>query len=696
MSTRPEILFPLFANIKTLPGVGPKIAASLESFKITRPRDLVFHLPYDIIDRRAVATVIDAPGPKILTVEVQIIQHFPPNIRGKPYRVVVKDSQTNINLIFFHARGDYVTKLLPVGERRLISGKVEFFDGSVQMTHPDYVLPLGQKSQLPNFEPIYPLTAGVTGKMMTKAVTAAIVNVPFLPEWIEPSLLNEKGWPSFSDALIQSHRPESTIEISARAPARERLAYDEFLAHQLTKAIARKKARIKPGRVSKGDGNLQQRVLECLPYKPTGAQTRCIGEIGSDMSNPQRMNRLLQGDVGAGKTLVGFMGLLQAVESGGQGVMMAPTEILARQHLDSLRPLAEHAGVTIDILTGRDRGSERIQKLKKLVSGELNILVGTHAVFQEDVKFFDLRLSIIDEQHRFGVNQRLALGDKGTKVDVLVMTATPIPRSLELAQYGDMDVSVLDEKPPGRKPIVTAAMPVGRIADVVAKIKLAINDGRQVYWVCPLVEESEFIDRTAAEDRFKYLRAALGDQNVGLIHGQMASNEKDKAMASFVAGSTMVLVATTVIEVGVDVPNATIMVIEGAESFGLSQLHQLRGRVGRGLAVSNCLLIYQPPLSNTGERRLSILRETEDGFKIAEEDLKMRGAGDIIGTAQSGLPQFKVADLESQGELMELAHQDARMLLQSDPELTGKRGCAAKNLLWLMDKDKSIGLISVG
>ncbi len=696
MSSRPEVLFPLFANIKTLPGIGPKIAALLGSLKITRPRDLVLTLPYDIIDRRAVLTVADTSGSKVLSVEVRVIQHFPPKVRGKPYRVLVKDSQTEISLVFFHARGDYLNKLLPVDETRLISGKVEFFDGSAQMAHPDYVLPLAQRSQLPSFEPIYPLTAGVTRKIMARAVTASLSNVPALPEWIEPSLLNKKGWPSFSVALLQSHRPESISDISLRTPVRERLAYDEFFAHQLTKAIARKKARTKSGRISKGDGSLQQKVLDSLPYELTGAQVRSIAEIGSDMSNRYRMNRLLQGDVGAGKTVVGFMSLLQAVESGGQGVMMAPTEILARQHLASLRPLATLAGVTIDILTGRDRGSVRNQKLIKLVSGELNILVGTHAVFQEDVEFCDLRLSIVDEQHRFGVKQRLALADKGTNVDVLVMTATPIPRSLELAQYGDMDVSVLDEKPMGRKPIVTAVMPVGRTAEVVAKLKSHIEEGRQVYWVCPLVEESEFIQRTAAEDRFKHLQVALGHKNVGLVHGQMASNEKDEAMAAFVSGDTKLLVATTVIEVGVDVPNATIMVIEGAESFGLSQLHQLRGRVGRGSADSTCLLLYVPPLSNTGERRLNILRETEDGFKIAEEDLKMRGAGDVIGTAQSGLPLFRVADLESQGALMKLAHQDARMLLQKDPELSSERGLAAKYLLWLMEKDQSIGLISVG
>ena len=531
---------------------------------------------------------------------------------------------------------------------------------------------------------------------MAKAVTGALCTVPFLAEWIAPSLLEKQGWPNFSVALTRSHNPKSKIEIMPSTPARERLAYDEFFAHQLTKAIARKRARKISGRVSKGNGVLQRRVFERLHYKPTAAQTRSLGEISADMSSSRKMNRLLQGDVGSGKTLVGFMALLQAVEAGGQGVMMAPTEILARQHLESLRPLAEHANVTIDILTGRDRGSKRNEKLQRLKTGELKILVGTHAVFQKDVEFFDLKLSIVDEQHRFGVNQRLALGDKGIKVDVLVMTATPIPRSLELAQYGDMDVSVLDEKPPGRKPITTAAMPVERLVDVVSKLRSVISDGCQVYWVCPLVEESEFMDLTAAEERFKYLRAALGDQNVGLVHGQMSSVEKDLAMTSFVSGSTRVLVATTVIEVGVDVPNATIMVIERAENFGLAQLHQLRGRVGRGSDASTCILMYQSPLTKSAEQRLSILRETEDGFKIAEEDLKMRGAGDIIGTAQSGLPNFRIGDLESQGDLMMLAHKDARMLLENDPELTSARGIAARHLLWLMEQEKIIGLISVG
>jgi ATP-dependent DNA helicase RecG len=599
-------------------------------------------------------------------------------------------------LIFFHARGDYLERVLPLGEERLISGKLEVFDHRAQMVHPEYILRLEASDELPQFEPIYPLTAGVSGKLMSKAVRAALDKVPDLQEWIEPSVLRDNGWPDFTTAIRDAHAPKGMADVAAHSPTRVRLAYDEFLAHQLTKAIARAQARIRTGRITAGTGHLQQKVLEQLPYAPTGAQRQAISEIGADMASPRRMNRLLQGDVGAGKTLVGFMALLQAVESGGQGVLMAPTEILARQHLEGLRPLADRAGVRVDMLTGRDKSAARRQKLEDLANGAIDILVGTHAVFQDAVTFKDLRLSIIDEQHRFGVQQRLALGTKGTKVDVLVMSATPIPRSLELAQYGDMDVSTLYEKPPGRKPIATAAVPLSRLADVISKLKAAIASGRQAYWVCPLVEESETMDLTAAEERFKILRAALGEGNVGLVHGQLAPAQKDAAMADFVAGETKVLVATTVIEVGVDVPNATIMVIERAENFGLAQMHQLRGRVGRGDAASTCLLMYQAPLSKSAERRLGIMRDTEDGFLIAEEDLKMRGAGDVIGTAQSGLPRFKVADLEQQSALMATAHQDARMLLQSDPILTGTRGRAARILLWLMEQDKAVHLISTG
>ena len=695
MTGRPEALFPLFAKLETLEGVGPKTAQNFAQLGVMAPRDLLFTLPYSGIDRRLQPSVKDAILPATVTVAVTVGAHRAPANKGGAYRIHVEDSATAFQLVFFHARGDYWKRQMPEGSRRVVSGRVELFDGIPQMVHPDFVVPEAEAGDIPTFEPVYPLTSGITQKLMYKATRAALSRVPEVGEWIDPNQKNQENWPDFPDALHQAHAPNDMADLSAAAPARARLAYDELLAHQLTLALARAKDRRKAGRKTLGDGHLQQ-VLGALPYAPTGAQTRAIAEIAKDMASGARMNRLLQGDVGAGKTLVAFMALLRAVEAGGQGVLMAPTEILARQHLEGLRPLAEQAGVVLDLLTGRDKGPERRAKLSALESGAIQILVGTHAVFQADVAFGDLRLAVVDEQHRFGVRQRLELGKKGQAVDVLVMTATPIPRSLALAQYGDMDVSVLDEKPPGRKPIRTALIATDRMEEVVTRLRAAISEGRQCYWVCPLVEESEVSDLIAAEARFKHLRAALGEGVVGLVHGQMPPADKDAAMRAFQQGQTKLLVATTVIEVGVDVPNASIIVIERAESFGLAQLHQLRGRVGRGQAASTCLLMYQAPLSESGRQRLEVLRESEDGFVIAETDLKMRGTGDLIGTAQSGVPRFRVADLEKQAGLMQVAQSDARALLAVDPDLATPRGKAARLLLWLMRQDEAIRLISVG
>jgi ATP-dependent DNA helicase RecG len=693
--SRPEALFPLFAGLETLPGVGPKAAKAFESLGVTRPKDLLYLLPHSGVDRALRASVRDVIPPATLTVEVEVGSHVPPRLKGKPYRVHVRDSRVEFLLVYFHARAEALQRLLPTGQRRLVSGKVELFDGVAQMVHPDHVLRLEEAAELPAYEPVYPLVAGLTQRVVAKAVAGALTRVPPLAEWIDAGLLARERWPDWHAALHAAQRPEGSAALAFTHPARVRLAYDELLAHQLTLAIARLRIRRSKGKVTEGDGALRAKVLESLPYQPTSAQLRAVAEIAADMAQPLRMNRLLQGDVGAGKTLVAFQALLIAVEAGGQGVMMAPTEILARQHFEGLAPLARAAGVRLELLTGRDRGAERAMKLEDLAMGRIPILVGTHAVFQKDVEFKDLRLAVVDEQHRFGVAQRMELGAKGEAVDVLVMTATPIPRSLALATHGDMDVSVLDEKPAGRKPIRTAMVSADRLDEVVDHLRKAVADGRQAYWVCPLVEESEVVDYASAEERFRSLRAALGDR-VGLVHGQMPPAEKDAAMARFVAGETSVLVATTVIEVGVNVPNATIMVIEQAETFGLAQLHQLRGRVGRGEAASTCLLMYQPPLNETGTRRLTTIRDTEDGFRIAEEDLAMRGAGDLIGTAQSGLPRFRVADLERQASLMALAQSDARKLLHDDPELSGARGQAARTLLWLMDQDRALRLMSVG
>ncbi len=693
--SRPEALYPLFATLTALDGVGPRAATAFAALRVERPRDLLFTLPQAGIERRLVTSVLDVVPPGIVTVEVSVGRHLPPAGRG-PTRVEVTDARATFQLAFFHARPGVLDRQLPTGARRIVSGRVEIFDGIAQMAHPDHIVAADAIDAIPAFEPVYPLAAGLTQRIVARAAAAAIAAAPDLAEWIDPALLAREGWPGWRAAVAAAHAPQDADDLSPAAPARERLAYDEVFAHQLTLALARRDRRARPGIATVGTGQLRARVMAALPYQPTAAQSRAMDEIAADMARPERMNRLLQGDVGSGKTLVALMALLTAVEAGGQGAMMAPTGILAHQHFDGLAPLAAAAGVTVDLLTGRDKGATRAAKLAALARGETAILLGTHALFQRDVVFADLRLAVVDEQHRFGVGERLSLGAKGDRADVLVMTATPIPRSLALTHYGEMDVSVLDEKPPGRQPVRTALVSTERIGSVVERLRTALAGGQQAYWVCPLVDGSEASELTAAQDRFAAFRLAFGADAVGLVHGRMAPAEKDAAMARFAAGQTGVLVATTVIEVGVNVPAATIMVVERAEGFGLAQLHQLRGRVGRGAAASTCVLLYQPPLSESGRRRLEILRRTEDGFVIAEEDLAMRGAGDLIGHAQSGLPRFRIVDLERQGALLAVARRDVERLLHDDPGLGRPRGCAARVLLWLMEQDRAIRLLGVG
>jgi len=695
MSGRPEALFPLFGALTGLSGVGPKTAGLLSGLGIEMPRDLLFFLPTGLHDRRLRESVRSVAPGEIATVEVEVGAHLPPRQRGKPYRVVVRDRLQEFQLVFFHAHAEQIQRLLPFGQTRIVSGKLEIFDGVAQIAHPDHILRPQEAGDLPQFEPVYPLTAGLTLRQVRKAIVASLVRVPALAEWIDPGLMAQEAWPSFNLALQAAHHPTTAGALHPSDPARQRLAYDELFAHQLTLAMARSRDRRAPGTVSKGTGALVAAMLARLPYAPTGAQRRAIDQIVADMAAPFRMNRLLQGDVGSGKTLVALAALLTAVEAGGQGALMAPTEILARQHLEGIAPLLEGLEVRVELLTGRDRGRERTEKLDAISSGKAGIVIGTHALFQRDVQFADLRLAIVDEQHRFGVAQRMALGEKGARSDVLVMTATPIPRSLALVQYGDMDVSLLDEKPPGRQPVVTTLASSDRLDDVLRHLQRAVAEGRQAYWVCPLVEESETVALTAAQTRFDSLRRLLGDQ-VGLVHGQLLPADKDAAMARFIAGETRVLVATTVIEVGVNVPAATIMVIEQADTFGLAQLHQLRGRVGRGQGASTCLLLYDPPLGEASMRRLKLMRETDDGFRLSDEDLAMRGAGDVLGTVQSGLPRFRIADLERQADLMAIAQKDARKLLHDDPGLASPRGEAARMLLWLTGQDRAIRMLHIG
>ena len=697
---RPAVLNPLFAPVTTLPGIGPKLAklyGRLLGRDDARIVDLVFHLPSGAIDRRARPKLRDVPFDTVVTVAVTVDRHRPPP-PGRwraPYQIYTSDETGDLTLVYFNARKDYLQKLFPVGERRYVSGTVARYDGMLQMVHPDRVVSEADLAKLPLLDPVYPLTEGLSGWQVGRAVGAALAKLPRLPEWLDPAWLKARGYPSFGDALTVVHRPHEPGDILPEGAAWSRLAYDEFLAGQLALALVRAHVRRQAGRPSSGDGRLRNRILQALPYSLTPSQRRAVGEIVTDLGARERMLRLLQGDVGSGKTVVALLAAASVIEAGRQAALMAPTEILARQHHATIAPLAAAAGIEAAVLTGRERGRERADILARLAAGKLGLVIGTHALFQEEVAFSDLALAVVDEQHRFGVHQRLGLTRKGEAVDVLVMTATPIPRTLVLTYFGDMDISELREKPAGRQPIDTRTIPLGRFGEVVEAVGRALREGRRVYWVCPLIAESEATDLAAAEDRFAFLKNRFGAE-VDLVHGRMKGADKDAAMARFATGATKILVATTVIEVGVDVPEASVMVIEHAERFGLAQLHQLRGRIGRGSEKSTCLLIYKPPLGEFAKARLNTMRETEDGFRIAEEDLRLRGEGDVLGTRQSGMPGFRVARIELHRDLIEAARDDAALVLSRDPTLTTPRGDALRHLLYLFERDEAIRLIRAG
>jgi len=697
---RPPLLNPLFASLTSLPGIGPRLEqlyARLLERDSPRVIDLLFHLPSGTIDRRARPKLNEVQPGQVVTVAVTVDDHRPaPRHRPRaPYQIYTSDETGTLTLTYFNARRDYLEKLLPVGARRYVSGRAEFYDGMLQMVHPDRVVDEKGFAELPLVEPSYPLTEGLALGNVRRAMDGALARLMVLPEWQDEAWVSRERFPSFDDALRHLHRPAEPRDVLPESLAWTRLAYDELLAGQLALALVRAHMRRQSGRGSASEGRLRARIMKALPYALTHSQQGAVDDIVTDLARPQRMLRLLQGDVGSGKTVVALIAAAAVIEAGRQAAFMAPTEILARQHLKTIAPLAEAAGIRVAILTGRERGPARKEILDRLTLGDIDLLLGTHALFQEDVGFHDLALAVVDEQHRFGVHQRLALAQKGEAVDVLVLTATPIPRTLVLTYFGDMDISELREKPPGRQPIDTRTVPLSRVEEVEEAVGRALESGQRVYWVCPLVEESEKSDLAAAEARFQELRAKFGSA-ADLVHGRLKGADKDAAMARFAAGETKLLVATTVIEVGVDVPEATVMVIEHAERFGLAQLHQLRGRIGRGSGHSTCLLLYKSPLGETAKARLAILRETEDGFRIAEEDLRLRGEGDLLGTRQSGMPGFRVARLEAHGKYLGAARDDAALVLARDPSLTSERGEALRNLLYLFGKDEAIKLIRAG
>lgn len=691
---RPEILNFLFTDIERLNGIGPKLAGRIKSLCGSYMADLFWHLPSGV-NYRPLIQNFDKPTGTLGTICVEIDEHVAPQSRRHPYRVYGHTGTQCIELVFFNYHGDYLSKSLPVGQMRWISGKLERNGPLIKILHPDYIA--SHFSDIPEYETIYPLTAGVTSKILSKAIQNASRSLPDLPEWLDENWQKKEGFPSWKTAVLLAHHPKALSDLLPQSNVRRRLAYDELLANQLALRLARTKMKKKRGFVLQGDGRLQQKLLEKLPFELTNAQKRVITEIQSDASSDYKMIRLVQGDVGSGKTIVALMSLLNAVECGYQGVMMAPTDILARQHYASIQKYCEPLGVRVALLSGREKGKKRTLLLQDLAEGRIDILIGTHAVFVEDVTYYKLGLVVIDEQHKFGVEQRLALTQKQSGVDLLVMTATPIPRTLALAGYGDMDMSVLDEKPVGRQPIETKVMSGKMVNEIIEKLCHTINQNpkTQVYWVCPLVNESEKSDLTAAIERYEVLKKTFKDK-VGLVHGKMKGAEKDAVMSDFIAGRLSVLVSTTVIEVGVDVPDATIMIIEHAERFGLAQLHQLRGRIGRGDRASTCLLLYGFGLSETAKKRLQVMRSTSDGFVIAEEDLKLRGAGEVLGTRQSGFDTFQMADLSEHGDLLITASKDAQMILNQDKDLSSKRGQALKILLYLFKKDVEIKTLKSG
>jgi ATP-dependent DNA helicase RecG len=698
---RPPLLDPLFGSVTALPGVGPKIEKLFRRLlgreDEARLLDLLLHLPSGTLDRRNSPVVRDAKAGELVTLKVTVDRHrpSPPGRARAPYLIYASDDTGDLVITYFHGRKEQLEKLFPVGETRYVSGIVAMYDGTLQMVHPDRVADEKGYAALATVEPVYPLTEGLFAGQLRRAMEAALKKLPALPEWQDAAWIARNRFPSFSQALASLHQPREPADIDPHGPAWTRLAYDELLASQIALALMRAHLRRQAGRSSAADGHLRRKIVESLPYSLTLSQHKAVDDIVADLGKPQRMLRLLQGDVGSGKTVVALLAAAAVIEAGRQAAIMAPTEILARQHFQTIAPLAQAATLRVALLTGRDRGRERQDMLARLEAGEIDLVVGTHALFQDDVTFHDLALAIVDEQHRFGVHQRLALARKGEAVDILVMTATPIPRTLVLTYFGDMDISELREKPAGRQPVDTRSIALSRLDEVVEAVGRALDEGRRVYWVCPLVEESETSDLAAAEERFAVLKQHFGAR-ADLVHGRMRGSDKDAAMERFARGETRLLVATTVIEVGVDVPEASVMVIEHAERFGLAQLHQLRGRIGRGREHSTCLLVYKAPLGETAKARLAVMRDTEDGFRIAEEDLKLRGEGDVLGTRQSGMPGFRVARLDIHGTLLGAARDDAALLLGRDPALTGERGQAARHLLYLFERDEAIKLIRAG
>ena len=690
---RPSVLNRLFSPTTELSGIGPKISKLIENIAGPNILDLMWHLPTGIVDRTYSPLICNAENGKIATVVVQIEKHIAgPKNRRLPYKIICSDDSGTMTLVYFNARRDYLERVFPLGEIRVVSGTLEKYDGKLQISHPDIIGRIDTLDTIKAILPIYPLTRGLSQNVIAKGIKAGLNKIPKLDEWLDHDLIQREKWPSWDEAIKRVHNPKHTDDLNPNSRARQRLAYDQILANQLAITLVRKQLVKRKGKAIVDRKSLYEKIHKNLPFSLTRSQNAAVSDIHRDLTSNNRMHRLLQGDVGSGKTVVAVLGLAPMIEAGMQVAFLAPTEILARQHFTNIKAILEGADISITIYTGQDKGQDRKVKIQEISSGKGQIVIGTHTIFQESVTFKNLGMAIIDEQHRFGVHQRLSFVEKGRSVDLLVMTATPIPRTLHLTVYGDMDISQITEKPKGRMPIDTRVMSVDRLDEVFNAIGRALENGSKIFWICPLIEDSEKIDLAAAKKRFQILQKRFGN-SVGLIHGKMNNSDKIKIMDSFTTSITNILVSTTVIEVGIDVPSADIIVIEHAERFGLAQLHQLRGRVGRGKRKSSCLLVYSKPITDNARQRLNIMRETQDGFVIAEKDLRIRGSGDLLGTRQSGLPNFKLVDFSEHKRLLSIAKDDVKLVLNSDPDLKTKRGQNLRTLLYVFEKDLGVNLL---
>ena len=684
---RPKILYKLFSNLETIKGIGPKNAKLIERLCGKYLLDLILHRPIAYIDRRNSPKIKDLSNNSIVTLILKVDGHTPSFNKRMPYKITCSDDTGQLNIVYFNLRGPYLKKMFPIGSKKVVSGKVEEFNGIFQMTHPQHIADESNLDSVKKIECVYPLTAGISSKIIQKSINSSLAIIDDLPEWIPIDYLQKNNWTSWKKSIYEMHNPNELKEDKEDIYL-NRLVFDELLSQQLTVRLIKNKISKLKGNTIKPNGSLLEQLKSHLSFELTDDQNQAIKEISKDQSSPNKMLRLIQGDVGSGKTIVALHSMIQCAENSKKSILMAPTEILAEQHYNTIKFFAEKLRLSCALITASN---------KKNHNYESDILIGTHALFQDKVSIDNIGLIVIDEQHRFGVHQRILLNEKaGNECDILLMTATPIPRTLELASYGDMDITKIVQKPKNRKPIITKSINLNKIESLKEALTKKLKQQEKIYWVCPLVDESDKMDLQSVNQRVLDIQKYYKDFNVEMVHGQMKQEEKNKIMDNFKSFKTQILVATSVIEVGIDDPDATVIIIENSERFGLSQLHQLRGRVGRGTKQSTCILLFDGPLTENAKKRINVMKETNDGFKIAEEDLSIRGAGEILGTRQSGLPNFRLTDLNVHKSLMTQAREMAIKIVDKDPELSSDQGKSLRLLLHLFNNQVAIDYLKSG